>query len=239
MSTPLIGQPQPGGTRHPLRVELFFIAHSDTGEPLVHPNALSIGLAAAILIDLLHPIERITVSDGGAGIIVGSRNLTGDPVADWAMRLLDVYRPETAIHEYHPSMTVRDALQQLATHAYQRTAAGLIAGDLAAEVTRRRRLGGKVTTYPPTDEMVISRVRSRLSGVLRTIDKPDPQTDALAGLIRALDLPSVLYLDGLGLDLRAELQAMLARVGRRTRAVRVIVEIAEALIAETAVSVYG
>lgn len=84
----------------------------DAAEPLAHPNALSIALAAAILIDLLQPQQRITVTDGGGAVFVGSRTLTGDPVADWAIRLLHVYRPQRVLHKAEPALSVRDALRQ-------------------------------------------------------------------------------------------------------------------------------
>ncbi|MFD2764316.1 GOLPH3/VPS74 family protein [Micromonospora eburnea] len=212
--------------RLPLRVELFVLTHNDSGAPLAHLPSLSLALAGAILTSLVAPIERVRVV-GDAAIAV-HRQPTGDPVADWAL---------TFLARHHRSLSVREAVRLLGEHAYDKVTAGLIAGGLVEQVTRRRMLG-RVTAYPPTDPAVIHRVRGRLRYGVLGYDDPDLQTDALAGLLRALRLESELYLDGFDTDLRDRLRQMLTRAGHHTPATEKIICAVEDLIGETAVSVY-
>lgn len=241
-----IGEAPPPNLRQPLRVELFFLTHSETGEPLAHVGTLAVSLAAAILIDQLlrpiwrpshaqqiEPLERLRVV--GPQVIVINPDVSGDPVADWAITALGGDRIRS-VSERHWSLTVRDAIRALAVHAYQRTTAGLYAGDLAREVIKRG-LGRGRRLYPPTDPANIARVRGRLGSVLTGNTQPDPQTDALGGLIQALNLTEPLYLDRP--DLRDLLRHLCARVEEFQPAVHQILTATEDLIAETAVPVYG
>ncbi len=232
-----IGEAPPPNLRQPLRVELFFLTHSETGEPLTHASAHAVALAGAALIDdLLRPVERIRIV--GPQVVVVNADVSGDPVADWVVRTLGGHRGTSARDRPQRSYSIRDAVRAIAVHAYDRTAAGMYAGDLVREVTRRRLSGGR-RRYPPTDPGVIARVRGRLCSVLTGHTAPDPQTDALAGLILALDLTSELYLDGSGLNVRGLLKAMADRVGDGRTDVRQVMAATDDLIAESAVAVYG
>jgi hypothetical protein len=247
-----IREAPPPNLRQPLRVELFFLTHSEAGEPLAHAGTLAVALAAAILIDQLlrplwrpshtqqpqqpqqlEPLERLRVV--GPQVIVINPDVSGDPVADWAITALGGGRVRS-VSERQRSLTVRDAIRALAVHAYQRTTAGLYAGDLACEVIKRG-LGRGRRLYPPTDPANIARVRGRLCSVLTGNTPPDPQTDALGGLIHALNLTEPLYLDRP--DLRDLLRHLCARVEEFQPVVHQILTATEDLIAETAVPVYG
>lgn len=231
------GEPIPT-IRQPLRVELYFLAHNDVGEPLAHHSGLSVALAGAVLADLAAPVAHVQVVYGQ--LVVRTWQLTGDPVADWALRVLQAHRtPQVAHDAERPALMLRDALRELAVAAHERTRAGLLAGDLVREVVRRRLVGTKVRTYPPTDDRVIPRVRGRLRSVLTGFTEPDWQTDALGGMVRALDLVSELYLDEADLDIRALLNGMVHRVGQQYPAVQAIIDATDELVAEAAVSVYG
>ncbi|GAB2960952.1 hypothetical protein GCM10027280_57230 [Micromonospora polyrhachis] len=220
--------PTPPNNRMPLRGELFVLTHTEAGEPMAHRPSLSIGLAGAILVGLVMPVERVRLIGGSAAVVV-DHQMTGDPVADWALTML-------AGHQ--ASMSVQDTLRLLAVDAYQRTSAGLVAGGLVTE-TSRRRLFGRTAAYPPTDSAVIPRVRGRLRYVLQGIEAADPQTDVLAGLVRALGLESALYLDAIGEDIRPVMRQMLNRVATEYPGVKEIVKAVEGLIGESAISVYG
>jgi hypothetical protein len=235
MTYPIGGAPAPN-VRQPLRVELFFLTHSETGEPLAHTAALAVALAGAVLIDdLLRPVERIRLI--GDHAIVVNPGLSGDPVADWAIRELAGTRPGAGL-ERQRSMGVRAAIRTLAVHAYERTAAGLYAGGLVHDVTTRR-LSRARRRYPPTDPADIARVRGRLCSVLTGHTHPDPHTAALAGLIQALGLVSELYLDGSRLDVRGLLGRLTALVEAGNPAAHQVLAVTDDLIAETAVAVYG
>ncbi|MGW0431188.1 GOLPH3/VPS74 family protein [Micromonospora sp. NPDC003197] len=226
MSQPFTLTPPPN--RLPLRGELFVLAHTEAGEPMAHRPSLSIGLAGAILIGLVMPVERVRVIGGSAAVVV-DRQMTGDPVTDWAV---------TMLAGQQASISVPDALRLLAVDAYQRTSAGLIAGGLVTE-TNRRRLLVRTVAYPPSDSAIIPRVRGRLRYVLQGVEAADPQTDVLAGLIRALGLESTLYLDAGGEDVRPVMRRMLNRAATEYPGVKEIVKVVEGLIGESAISVYG
>ncbi|MGI5180558.1 GOLPH3/VPS74 family protein [Dactylosporangium sp. CA-152071] len=244
-----IGEAPPPNLRQPLRVELFFLTHSEAGEPLAHVGTLAVALAGAVIIDQLlrplwrpgydqqsqqlQPLERLRVV--GPQIIVINPDVSGDPVSDWAITALGGGRVRS-MSDRQRSLTVRDAIRALAVHAYERTTAGLYAGDLAREVIKRG-LGRGRRLYPPTDPANIARVRGRLGSVLTGNTPPDPQTDALGGLIHALNLTEPLYLDRP--DLRDLLRHMCARVEEFHPVVHQILTATEDLIAETAVPVYG
>ncbi|GAB3849368.1 GPP34 family phosphoprotein [Dactylosporangium cerinum] len=240
-----IGEAPPPNLRQPLRVELFFLTHSETGEPLANTAALAVALAGAIIVDhLLRPLWRqgndrqLQPHDRlrlfGTQVIVVNPDVSADPVADWAVTALGGARVRS-VSERQRSMPLREAIRVLAVDAYKRTTAGLYAGDLAREVTRRGLNRGR--RYPPTDPGNIARTRGRLCSVLTGYTHPDPQTDALGGLIQALSLTSELYLDRP--DLRDLLGYMTARVQEHDPAVHQILTATDDLIAETAVAVYG
>lgn len=211
---------------HPIHVELFILTHSEKGEPLAHLPSLSIGLAGAILAELIFPVERVRIVDDAA--VVVNRIMSGDPVADWAVSFLSSFRR---------SVPVREALRELAGDAYNNVTAGLIAGGIVERVTRRR-LFSRIDTYPVTDPRLIYRVRGRLRYVALGNEAPDPQTDALAGFLRALSLESELYLDTGHNDLRGILAQMAARVDEGYAGVGTVIDNTENLIGDTAVSVY-
>ncbi|GAB3159885.1 hypothetical protein GCM10027290_65370 [Micromonospora sonneratiae] len=225
MSRPLVPPTPPA--RLSLRVELFILTHSEAGEPLAHRPSLSIGLAGAILASLVVPVERVRLVGGSAATVV-DRQPTGDSVADWALAGLAGHRSP---------LSVQDALRQIATEAYERTAADMVGGGLVTE-TSRRRLFGRTVAYPPANSAIIPRVRGRLRYVMQGIEQADPQTDILAGLIRALGLESEMYLDAVGNDLRAQMRQMLNRAAAEYPAMKEIVKAVEALVAEAALAVY-
>ncbi|MER7006262.1 GPP34 family phosphoprotein [Dactylosporangium sp. NPDC000555] len=232
-----IGEKPPPNLRQPLRVELFFLTHSETGERLASPAAVGVALAGAVLIDeLLRPVERVRVVE--RRVLVTEAGVSGDPVADWAVSLLAGPVSRSAFAPPRQSVPVRDAVRALAVDAYERTAAGMYAGNLIVQ-TSHRRLGRGRRRYPPTDPNVLPRVRGRLISTLTGSIRPDAQTDALGGLILALDLISELYLDGFGHDVRALLGQMLERIGSDRPTARQVVAETDSLIGEAAVSVYG
>ncbi|MER7273485.1 GPP34 family phosphoprotein [Dactylosporangium sp. NPDC000244] len=232
-----IGEKPPPSLRQPLRVELFFLAHSETGERLASLAAAGVALAGAVLIDeLLRPVERIRVVE--RRVFVTSLSVSGDPVADWAVGLLAGPVTRSAFAPPRQPLPVRDAIRALAADAYERTAAGMYAGNLIVQSSHRRIMRGR-RRYPPTDPNVLPRIRGRLNSTLIGSTRPDPQTDALGGLILALDLVSELYLDGSGRDVRGLLGHMVDRIGTEGPTTRLVLDETDHLIGEAAVPVYG
>ncbi|MFG2042116.1 GPP34 family phosphoprotein [Dactylosporangium sp. NPDC048998] len=235
MTNPIGERPAPP-LRQPLRVELFFLTHSETGERLASPAAVGVALAGAVLLDeLLRPVTRVHVAD--RRMIVTNPGLSGDPVADWAVSLLASSSGMSALTSQRRWMDVRDIIRALAADAYERTAAGMYAGGLIVQASRRRIARGR-RRYPPTDPNVIPRIRGRVNSTLSGHTVPDVQTDALGGLIRALDLVCELYLDGALFDVPAALRRMVERVGADQPAAGHVLAETYSLIGEAAVAVY-
>ncbi|MGI5238772.1 GOLPH3/VPS74 family protein [Dactylosporangium sp. CA-139066] len=223
--------------RQPLRVETFFVAHSETGERLASSAALGVALGGAALIDeLLRPVERIRIVD--RHVLVVDHSVSGDPVADWLIGVLGGPPVRTLLAPSPRPSTLRDAIHTLARDAYERTAAAMYAGNLVVQPGRRRLVPGR-RRYPPSDPHVIPRIRGRLISALTGSANPDPQTDSLGGLVLALDLVSELYLDGSGHDVPALLRHMVERVSVEHPAIRQILADTHSLIGEAAVRVYG
>ncbi len=225
---------EPHSTRHPLWADLWIITHAEDGEPLAHVPSLSLGLAGALLTHLVLPTDWDRERQGfstsralivGDAVIVTDPMPTGKPLVDWA----------TAHLHAAARTSVRDALNDLALFAYDKVQAALFAADMIRPVERRRLLARK-TTYPLSNSRAIYQVRGRLCHVVQTFVRIDPETDALGGLFRALNLEPQLYLDLPDISDRRD--AMTRRLGRTTRAAERVIHTTQDLIGEAATAVY-
>ncbi|MFI7519565.1 GOLPH3/VPS74 family protein [Micromonospora globbae] len=179
--------------RLPLRDELFLLGHNDdTGHPHIHRQALALGLAGAVLIDLFLAgrILLDPTDDRPAGerwLRLRTDQPVGDLIADTAL---------AAIRHGRTAPPVKAFLRTFSTDLYERTRAGLVAAGILRQHTRRR-LGGlaRTDTYLPTDTKWPVIARARLRYLAHGREQPDHHTAALAGLVATLGLTEHLYLD--------------------------------------------
>jgi len=213
--------PRKRGVRWPLLADdLFRLAHRDTnGGPLLHPTVAGLGLAAALLGEL---VLTNKVGVQGEYLVVLSRDLPDDALAHLVLdQLLRESQP-------HP---VRTWLAYLAQTSNEGVADRLRrAGHVRAEVSRR--LLAKTTVYVPTDVNTAAWPWARLSTRLRTRQRLDPFDVVLAGLMLAVDLQGRV-LDGASHDIVAGLREVIASTELSTR---LLLHHAEAAIGDAVVT---
>jgi hypothetical protein len=186
----------------PLRTELFLIAHDDdTGRPHVDPDTLSLGLAAAVLLELwlsgrVHIGWRYDARTGRGVLDPGLISVLdatpiGDPLTDSVLANLWHTGGGLRAHEF---------ITQLAdTGLYERVRADMIAAGIIHRTTRRRFWLFRTDVYQPVHSAHSVRARFRIrqlaDGLRRdtTGRGPDPRVVALSGLITVLGLTGHLY----------------------------------------------
>lgn len=153
--------------------EFFFAGHDDrTGKPLLHPAALTLGLAAALLAEL-HGAGRITFDDGDV------RVTNPRPPQDQLQTLVD-----RLITEGHTQ--TRTWLAFVATSAYDHVAGrmsqlGLVQPQSSGLLRRGKR-------YAPTDPNKAFWAWARLSMPLSSFKPLDRADVPLASLVWATGL---------------------------------------------------
>ncbi|HEX2419458.1 MAG TPA: GPP34 family phosphoprotein [Micromonosporaceae bacterium] len=185
--------------RLPLHHELFLICHDDeTGRRHISERVLSLGLAAAILLELwlLHRIHvgwRFDVRSGGYLLDEGRVSVlryekTGDPILDSAL---------TTLWELGPRPQVRDFVKRFAAdNLYERVQGYLVAAQVIQRETRKRFLFFRTDIYLPVDSSRSVRARTAIRDLVdrhRQGSKGQPGEYgvlALAGLAWALGLAS-------------------------------------------------
>ncbi|OKI50965.1 GOLPH3/VPS74 family protein [Micromonospora sp. CB01531] len=219
--------------RLPLRDELFLLGHNDDiGQPHIHRQALALGLAGAVLIDIFLA-GRIALDpndDRPAGerwLRLHTDQPVGDLIADTAI---------AAIRHGRTAPPVKAFLRDFADDLYERTRAGLVAAGILRHSTRRR-LGGLARTdiYTATDSKWAIVARARLRYLAQGREQPDNHTAALAGLVATLGLTSHLYLDGDTATLTERLKAIAAQ---HHRSVRDITAAVDAAVGDLATATY-
>ncbi|MGC5288846.1 GOLPH3/VPS74 family protein [Micromonospora sp. DT231] len=218
--------------RLPLRDELFLLGHDDdTGHPHVHRQALALGLAGAVLIDL-YLAGRVTLDSNAEARAAGHQRIhphidrpTGDMIADAAA---------ATIRNAHPLL--RMWLRGFSDDLYDRARAGLFAGGILRQHTHRR-LGGLIRahTYLPTDSKWAVIARSRLRYLATGHEQPNGHTAALAGLVADLGLTHHLYLDD---DTPAMTSRLKAIAAQHYQPVRDIIAAVDAAVGDLATAAY-
>ena len=156
--------------------EFFFVAHDDTtGKSRLHATASGLGLAAALLAELLF-INRIAIQSGSLAVI------DNRPPDDWlAHMVLD----QLVSEPQHRS--VRTWLAFLGQTARESVAQRLLRSG-RVRTNQVRRTFRTMTVYPPVDTSAAAWPESRLRHLLNT-GKPMSLDDAaLVGLISATGL---------------------------------------------------
>lgn len=219
--------------RLPLRDELFLLGHNDdTGHPHIHRQALALGLAGAVLIELFLAgrIALDPTDDRPAGerwLRLYSDQPVGDLIADTAL---------AAIRRGRTAPPVKVFLRGFADDLYERTRAGLVAAGILRQVTRRR-LGGlaRTDTYLPTDTKWPVVARARLRYLAAGREQPDNHTAALAGLVATLGLATHLYLDD---DTATLIERLKAIAEQHHRSVWDITAAVDAAVGDLATAAY-
>ncbi|MFG3642500.1 GPP34 family phosphoprotein [Micromonospora sp. NPDC047762] len=218
--------------RLPLRDDLFLLGHDDdTGHPHVHRQTLALGLAGAVLIDL-YLAGRVSLDLNDEARAAGHQRIhpyidrpVGDLIADAAA---------ATIRNAHPLLRIW--LRGFSDDLYDRTRAGLVAGGILRQHTRRRLVGlMRADTYLPTDSKWAVIARSRLRYLAAGREQPDNHTAALAGLVADLGLTSHLYLDDDTATLTSRLKAIAAQ---HYQPVRDITAAVDAAIGDLATAAY-
>ncbi|AYF30443.1 GPP34 family phosphoprotein [Micromonospora tulbaghiae] len=219
--------------RLPLRDELFLLGHDDdTGQPHIHRQALALGLAGAVLVDLfltgrivLDPNDDRPVD--GRWLRLYSDQPVGDLIADAAIAFVRYGRPAPPVKAF---------LRAFSEDLYERTRAGLVAAGILRQTTRRR-LGGlaRTDTYLATDTKWAVVARARLRYLAQGRDQPDNHTAALAGLVATLGLADHLYLHDDSAAVTAHLQNI---ADQHHRTVRDITAAVDAAVGDLATATY-
>jgi hypothetical protein len=224
--------------RRCVRDELFLLAHDDDHRwrPRIPPASLAVGLAGAVLVDLL--LTGDVHTEGGC-VAARSRYARHDldPIA--ARVVADLAMTGGWI-------PLREAVTGTAADLYERTLIRLIRTNVITTKTRRF---GRAVRYRPANENDVINARHYPRHRAQTLDRattrPDPATDALCALIRALGIEATLYLE-LEVpadDLRVRLDTITVQYAAnhpddRLAVVPDLIAAVESVLGDVAVSVY-
>jgi Golgi phosphoprotein 3 GPP34 len=159
--------------------QFYLIAHEDrTGRSRLHPRATGLGLAAALIAELVL-LDRVRVYNGELCVV--SRETPGDALAHDVLDLLIVQR-------HHRE--VRMWLAFLAQDAEVRVGERLIRAGVVEPVTRRGFRGTQTYFMPTTSNQrnAVAWAPVRLANMLVAGRAMDLADQALAGLVFATGL---------------------------------------------------
>lgn len=158
---------------------LFMLGHDEfTGKAVLTRTMLGIGLAGAVLCDLLLA-ERITVERRKVQPI--SRQPTGMDTADQVFSQIRAERDDHPVRDWVDHL--RDDLPETVTDNLLR------AGVVTHEVDRV--LMRKVHRYPPADLLTSTSARSRARSAVLGRIRPDPHSASLAVLAWTIGLDDI------------------------------------------------
>jgi hypothetical protein len=221
--------------RRCVRDEVFLLGHDeDYGyRPRVPPASLAVGLAGAVFVDLLLAGDVQAANGHVAG---RSRYVRHDLDPICARVVADLAMTGAWI-------SLREAVTGTATDLYERTLIQLITTDV---ITAKARRFGRVK-YRPADENDVAHARHyprhRAQALDRATAEPDPATDALCALIRALRIEATLYLELPADDLRTRLDTITAQYATNhpdphLTAIPDLITAVETALGDVAVAVY-
>jgi hypothetical protein len=179
--------------------DFFRLGHHDlTGRPLLHPVALSTGLAAAMVGDLV--ASRHVAVHAGHVLVVDRPDGPGDSLS---ARMLALVR-----QEHHPLNTW---LEFFSRSAVVEVAARLErAGQI--RVVRTHRLMRDTVTYVPVGQLEAARPRAVLATrLMNGLELKGRGYVALAGLMVATGLDATI-LDGASPEVHARLRRLIGRL---------------------------
>lgn len=206
-----------------LHQELYLIAHDEDGRPLLHLPTLHLGLAAAVLLDLVLA-DRLEIH--GGDLYIRNTQPVGDTVVDTVTPALLGDRSRRDL---------RGRLRTLAEDSYDRSCASLVALGLLTRVSRRRLGLVPHTRYQPTAPGPTVSARAGVRYAVHGRELPDAQCAALCGLVLVMRLADVLYIDMPNTEIQERLRRI---IGVHSRPVREIIAVTDALVGDLAVAVY-
>lgn len=156
--------------------DLYFIAHDDrTGRPWLHPRATRVGLAGALLGELMLA-DRISVHSGR--VYLKSTQPPSDALAHTILDRIAGQRPHSDLRT--ELAVVGQSAPEAVAHRLER--AGLVA------YVESRRLMRTVGRWVPTDPSVAAWRTARLRRLLSTEEEITWHDVILAGLLSAVGL---------------------------------------------------
>lgn len=201
----------------PLAVDLFLMAHRDTtGKPILHRDVTALGLAAALLAELVYA-RVVTVER--ERVMVLRATPCDEPIAD---RIVRNMRAEPQ------ALPVPMWLEYLARTAYDDVAGRLVAAGRARRVRRWADV-----RYQPVDSHDAAWPTARMATRLRQGAVPDAGDTALLGLVVATDLHRHV-LDGMPAHRVRALRAHIT--GSVYPPVTTVLQHAEAFIGDTVIA---
>jgi hypothetical protein len=164
------------GSRLLLADEFFLTAHDEDGKALLSDRVLGLGLAAAVLGELIFS-HRVSIHDGLVGVV--DRRPLSEPLGAWVLSQL--LRESGHSH-------VRDWMSYLAKTAEETVGRRLVQEGQVRRLERQRLLRGRMVRYPPVNGNLATWPRARLYHDLTSrADLPDHDV-VLGGLILATGL---------------------------------------------------
>ena len=219
----------PAYPKVPLHAELYLLAHDDdTGERHISEHVLAMGLAGALLVELVCA-ERVVVGwvyddfrrqwqPRSGGMYVARHGDAGNPLLDAALTVIN-----RITHEKPRGDHLRMWLHAFAgTDLYERTRAAMVTAGLIRRTQRRRYAGlAKIETHLPVNVAYPVLARTRVRDAVAFYDPspytppaaPDADRVALCGLTRALELTEFLYRGQRNRELNRWLQVVVEQHG--------------------------
>jgi hypothetical protein len=156
--------------------EFFLTAHDEDGKALLSERVLGVGLAAAVLGELVLP-HRLTIQSGSLRVV--DRRPLDEPLGAWVLAhlLRDAGRG-----------SVRDWLSYLAKTAQDTVGRRLVHHGHVRRLERQRLLRGRVVRYQPANINLATWPRTRLYHDLAGSGALPDHDLVLAGLILATGL---------------------------------------------------
>ncbi|NUW45895.1 GOLPH3/VPS74 family protein [Nonomuraea rhodomycinica] len=209
--------------RLPLHQDLYLIAHTEAGKLLTHQSSLALGLAGAVLAELILD-DRVAVVQGR--VTVFERGRTGDPIADAMVGLI----PRDRDHE-----DVKFWIKTAAKDIYERTRDDLVAKGVLAPVTKRRMGMLPYLRYQLTDITWAVRASSGVRAAAESWKEADTRCAVLCGLVSVLRVEAELYLNQPAGKLIERLRAI---ADADSPEAKQVVDLVDTLVAEAAVAIY-
>lgn len=164
--------------------ELVLLAYdNDTGRSAVPRIALDLGIAAAILVDLVIG-GRLSVA--GDAVTAVNEAPTGEPVADEMLARIVADTPHSAA----------SWVQRLRHRARDLVLASLVQRGIVRDQQEMALEHIHLHRYPTVDPSCETEIRARLAEALTGRSVPDERTSALAALVAAVRMEPTLGLTG-------------------------------------------